>query len=127
VTNHALISDENQTEAIEHLLAFDRPKGAWRIQRPDGSYYKGYESRAVGEVFVTDPAKACDFPTASAANHLIDIYVGSASVKYRKLFRGCTAVQAQTAAEAGDHVPCACGLTHERDFCPTADGHGAAL
>lgn len=122
-----LIQDENQTEAMERLLDPDRPKGPWRIQRPDGAYYKGYESRAAGEVFVADPAQACDFPTASAATHLIDIHIGGASVKYRKLFRGCVAVQVQTAAEPGDHVICACGMTHEASYCPTANGHGAAL
>lgn len=123
-----LIQDDNQTDAMDQLLAFDRPKGAWRIQRPDGAYYKGYESASVGEVFVADPAQACDFPTASAAQHLIDTYIGGGSVKYRRLFRGCAAVQVQTVAEPGDHVVCACGAMHEADFdCREAVGHGVIL
>lgn len=122
-----LIQDDNQTDAMDRLLAFDRPKQPWRIQRPDGAYYKGYESASVGETFVADPARACDFPTASAAQHLIDIYVGGGSTKYRKLFAGCTPVMVQTVAEPGEHIVCACGLIHEADFCPTAAGHGVVL
>lgn len=29
--------------------------------------------------------------------------------------------------EPGDHVVCACGQLHERDYCPTEHGHGAIL
>jgi hypothetical protein len=29
--------------------------------------------------------------------------------------------------EPGDFVVCACGLTHEADYCPTLAGHGALL
>lgn len=38
-------------------------------------------------------------------------------------------IAARTVAryEDGDHIVCACGQMHERDYCPTSAGHGVVL
>jgi hypothetical protein len=119
VGRQILIQDENQTEAMDHLLAFNTPKGHWRIRRPDGWYFKVWN--AVRE-FTPDVDAAADFHTQSSAQHLIDLSQNTEAG--RKAFRGCTAV---CVLEPGDHVVCACGQLHEADYCPTAAGHGVVL
>jgi hypothetical protein len=102
---------EEQSYVLEHLLAFDVPKGAWRVQRPDGQYFMRWGRE---REWTSDASKAMPFMTQAGAQHLIDINHGSDAG--RKAFRGCRPVLVEV--EAGDHIVCACGQLHERDYCP---------
>lgn len=126
--NHILIRDENQTDAVGDLLAFDQPKSPWRIQRSDGRYYSGVSGGGTGVAcFAVRAEDACSFMTETGAQHFLDISQGSA--KSRLEFKGCKPVCLEPPLfEPGDHVICStCGVLHERDYCPVADGQGVAL
>lgn len=130
---HVLITDENQTGALEHLLAPNAPKGAWRIQRRDGAYWNGISGGGTG-VDVFSKTDGAGFSSASSAQHIIDINLGSA--RGRLAFRDCAPVCVVEQPKSrpvlprsvwGEHVVCACGQIHEADNCPTANGHGMVL
>jgi hypothetical protein len=124
---HTLIQEENETDVVGHLLDFDHPKNSWRVQRHDGKYFSGYSGGGTGvPYFTADPSHAADWFTEIGAQHFIDISLGS--MAGRRHFGGCKPVNvAHETIQPGDHVVCAaCGLTHERDYCATANGHGAA-
>lgn len=124
---HTLIQEDNHTEVVDHLLDFDRPKNPWRVQRPDGKYFSGYSGGGTGiPCFTADAAQAADWATETGARHFIDISLGS--MAGRRHFGGCQPVLVSPdPIQSGDHVVCqTCGLTHERDFCPT-QGHGVVL
>lgn len=110
---------DHQSDVIETAFDFDKPKGAWRIQRADGQYYQGYLNDRLGDVFIADGSAACPFGSQTAAQHWIDIRMGSATG--RRLFQDCTPVCLAPLLEPGDHILCtACGSLHERDACPNA-------
>lgn len=121
---HVLLTDANQSEVLEHLLVPDAPKGAWRIQRPDGAYWNGISGGGTG-VDVFSKTDGAGFSSAASARHYIDINLGSA--RGRLAFRDCTPVCVTPQIEPGDHIVCACGQVHEADYCPTAAGHGMVL
>ncbi len=123
--DRTLIQDDNQTEALDHLLAFDLKKGDWRIQRPDGLYYQGYVNDRLGNVFTADAAKGYGYQSEQAALRVLAIMQGSA--RSRRTFRGCKPVCLVPLLEPGDLVVCACGLLHEGCYCPTEAGHGVVL
>lgn len=114
-----------QSDALDTLFDFNRPRGSWRIQRPDGQYFHRWV-RNVRE-FTPDADKACPFLTEQGAQHVIDIQHGSQAG--RKAFRGCKPVSVAPLFESGDHGYCVrCGALHEQDFCPasTVEGDGVA-
>lgn len=119
-----LIDEDNQTTVLDNVLAFDAPKGTWRIQRPDGQYFSGVG--AVGSYCFTSKAEAaCPFHTEASVRRLLDIFQNSAAG--RLAFQDCKAVCVVPLLELGDFVVCACGQMHEADYCPTANGHGVVL
>ncbi len=116
-----LDNPETQSDALDHLLFFDAPRGPWRVQRPDGAFFLRWVTDE--REWTTDADKAVAFSTEGSAQHLIDIQFGS--MAGRKAFRGARPVM--VGVEPGDHVPCACGLMHERDADADTVGHGALL
>jgi hypothetical protein len=124
VITRTRIDEDNQEQALDRLLGFDVPKGAWRIQRPDGQYFSGCTSLGV-YCFTPKADLACPFHTEASARRLLDIFQGSAAG--RMAMRDCRPVCVLPLLPDGDHVPCACGMFHEADYCPTANGHGAVL
>jgi hypothetical protein len=116
-------SNEAQGEVLDHLLAFDAPKGPWRIQRPkDGQFY-AVDVRG-DRAWTPDAEKALPLPTEDSARRIIAINQYSQAGK--RAMRGCVPVQIPQPCEPGDLVACSCGEVHEGDYCPAANGHGLA-
>lgn len=131
--NSELTQTEAQQDALvdarldqaEAIFDFDRPKGPWRIVNPSGLFYEGIQSRLghVVDIWTTNSQTAAPFDSHDEAARIINIY-GDSDTRLARAWKGCRPVQ----IEAGDHVVCTtCGTAHEADYCPTAEGHGAAL
>jgi hypothetical protein len=92
VGRQILIQDENQTEAIGHLLGFtEAPTPEWAIQRPDGAYWTGSHRTDAGRVFDFGAEPSLTFISRDGAQLYIDSM--QRSTLYRKPFTDCTPVE----------------------------------
>jgi hypothetical protein len=127
VGRHILIQDDNQTETVGHVLGFDmRESPMWAIQRPDGQYWIGSTRGTLAPAPIFGLHNPLTFISPESAQMYIDAM--QRSTLKRAAFRDCTPVRFPLPlVEPGEHIVCACGQFHERDYCPAADGHGVIL